>query len=105
MLRSFQYAAYAALYGQVAGVTPRPDLMVSLERGADYWSASASASFLRGYVHAAGATLPKSSAELRQLLDVFLMEKALYEISYELNNRPDWVRIPLSGILKLLARK
>ena len=39
------------------------------------------------------------------LLDVFLLEKALYEVAYELNNRPDWVRIPLSGIMKLLASR
>jgi maltose alpha-D-glucosyltransferase / alpha-amylase len=105
MLRSFEYASYAALFGQVAGVTPRPDLMASLERAADYWSTWAGAAFLRGYIQSAGATLPKSTTELRQLLDVFLMEKALYEVSYELNNRPDWVRIPLNGILKLLARR
>ena len=36
------------------------------------------------------------------LLDVYLLEKALYELGYELNNRPDWVRIPLAGILQLL---
>jgi predicted trehalose synthase len=41
--------------------------------------------------------------ELRTLLDVYTLEKALYEISYELNNRPDWVRIPLNGILRLLS--
>ena len=63
-----------------------------------------SAAFLRGYITAAkqGRFLP-AQEDLRELLSVFLLEKALYEITYELNNRPEWVRIPLNGILKLLA--
>ena len=51
MLRSFQYAAYAALYGQIAGVTPRPESAQVLERCADYWTTWVSAVFLRGYIH------------------------------------------------------
>ena len=104
MIRSFQYAAYAALYGQIAGVTPRPELIPMLERCADYWTTWVSAAFLRGYVTTArqGRFLP-AQEDLRELLSVFLLEKALYEITYELNTRPEWVRIPLNGILKLLA--
>jgi maltose alpha-D-glucosyltransferase/alpha-amylase len=106
MLRSFQYAAYAALYGQIAGVTPRPDLTQVLERFADYWTTWVSAAFLRGYVDTARASnfLPPMD-DFRELMSIFLLEKALYEIAYELNNRPDWVRIPLNGILKLLASR
>jgi maltose alpha-D-glucosyltransferase/alpha-amylase len=107
MLRSFQYAAYAALFGQVAGVIPRPENMAALEQWAEFWTHHVGEAFLRAYLHAASgaAFLPASQTELRILLDVYVMDKALYEVSYELNNRPDWVRIPLAGILRLLGRK
>ena len=45
--------------------------------------------------------LPSSSVDFRKLLDVFLLDKALYEILYEMNSRPGWVRIPMLGILAL----
>jgi maltose alpha-D-glucosyltransferase/alpha-amylase len=107
MMRSFQYAAYAALFGKVAGVVPRPENMAALEQWAGFWTWHVSEAFLRAYLEAtAGAAfLPASEQELRILLDVYVMDKALYEISYELNNRPDWVRIPLAGILRLTGSK
>lgn len=60
--------------------------------------------FLRTYLeHAAPAPfLPHSRAELAILLDAYLLEKAIYEVGYELNNRLAWVQIPLRGILQLL---
>ena len=63
-----------------------------------------SGAFLKAYIQTAqGAPfLPESSEELELLLSAFLLEKAAYEISYELNNRPDWVIIPLQGILQLM---
>jgi maltose alpha-D-glucosyltransferase/alpha-amylase len=62
-----------------------------------------SAEFLRAYRNAAqGAEfLPSNDDGFRKLLAVLLLDKALYELSYELNNRPAWVRIPLIGILSL----
>jgi maltose alpha-D-glucosyltransferase/alpha-amylase len=104
MLRSFQYAAYAALFGGVAGVVPKPESMAALEQWAGFWSEWVSASFLGGYLeHAEIARfLPGKRNELRIMLDVYVLDKALYEIGYELRYRPDWVRIPLAGILKLL---
>ena len=45
--------------------------------------------------------MPRSAEETRLLLDVMLIEKGLYELRYELNSRPDWVRIPLHGLLEL----
>jgi maltose alpha-D-glucosyltransferase/alpha-amylase len=61
------------------------------------------AEFLRSYRSTAegAAFLPASDEGFRRLLRVFLLDKALYELSYELNNRPTWVRIPLMGILSL----
>ncbi|MGH2720420.1 MAG: hypothetical protein ACRDJO_02295 [Actinomycetota bacterium] len=65
-----------------------------------------SAAFLRSYQStAAGASfLPSNRHELEVLLDAFLLEKALYELGYEVNNRPDWVKIPIQGILDLVER-
>ena len=61
------------------------------------------AEFLRVYRHTAhdAGFLPSSEENFRKMLEIFLMDKALYELSYELNNRPTWVRIPLLGILSL----
>jgi len=59
--------------------------------------------FLRAYRDTAGDAkfLPLDTSDFRRLLDVFLLDKALYEVLYELNSRPTWVRIPLLGILSL----
>jgi maltose alpha-D-glucosyltransferase/alpha-amylase len=105
MLRSFQYAAYAALFGQVPGVTARPEDMERLRTSAELWTAWVGAAFVKGYLGEAGSAphIPKSPEALRVLLDAYLLEKAVYEVAYELNNRPDWVRIPLAGIATLLA--
>jgi maltose alpha-D-glucosyltransferase/alpha-amylase len=46
--------------------------------------------------------LPENHDDLKILLDAYLMEKAVYELGYELNNRPDWIKIPLKGILHML---
>jgi len=59
--------------------------------------------FLRAYRQTAqGAVfLPESAEDFRKVLDIFLVDKALYEVLYELNARPAWVRIPLMGIMSL----
>jgi maltose alpha-D-glucosyltransferase/alpha-amylase len=103
MLRSFHYASYAALLGQTPGV--RPEDFATLEPWARFWYLAVSAAFLKGYLDVVGSTtlLPRTPDELRTLLDAYLLEKAIYEISYELTYRPPWVRIPLTGILDLLA--
>jgi trehalose synthase-fused probable maltokinase len=105
MIRSFQYAAYAALFGKVPGVSVRPGQAALVEGWAAWWTAHVSAEYLRAYFVTAGHLnfVPSSEEERRQLIDVFLLQKALYEVAYELNNRPAWVRIPLRGILTLLV--
>jgi maltose alpha-D-glucosyltransferase / alpha-amylase len=63
----------------------------------------ASAEFLRAYeetIQKDPGLLPPSR-DAQALLDAFLLEKALYELQYEINNRPAWVHIPLAGILAL----
>src|SRR3989449_4460644 len=101
MLRSFHYAAYAALLGQVPGT--RPEDFPTLEPWARFWYRAVSAAFLKGYLPAAASAslLPQAPAELGILLDAYLLDKAIYEIGYELNNRPEWTQIPLKGLLEL----
>jgi maltose alpha-D-glucosyltransferase/alpha-amylase len=104
MLRSFHYASYAALFGQVPGVIARPEVRPTLEPWARFWYRWVSSVFLKTYLlHSSGGSfLPRTREELETLLDAHLLEKAIYEIAYEVNNRPDWVRIPLQGILHLM---
>ena len=105
MIRSFQYAAYAALFGQVPGVPAHSEMRGTVESWAAWWAMWISGIYLMGYFEAAErhAFMPRDLSERRLLLDAFLLQKALYEVAYELNNRPDWVRIPLRGILSLVA--
>ena len=100
MIRSLGYAAYSGL---IAHTTRRPEDWESLEPWARLWDRSMGAEFLRAYRDTAGHAdfLPASDDGFRKLLAVFLLDKALYELSYELNNRPAWVRVPLMGILSL----
>jgi maltose alpha-D-glucosyltransferase/alpha-amylase len=101
MVRSFSYAAYAALFARAAN---RPADIDRLEPWARLWQLWTSASFLKGYFETAGEApfLPTDPVQRASLLDLFLLDKALYELHYELNSRPEWVRIPLTGILELL---
>jgi len=82
----------------------RPEAYGSLEPWAVFWAKWTSVTFLRAYLQtAAGAAfLPETPEQLSVLLDAFLLDKALYELNYELNNRPSWVRIPLQGIQSLV---
>jgi maltose alpha-D-glucosyltransferase / alpha-amylase len=101
MLRSFSYAAYAGLF---AHTVSRPSEYARLEAWARLWQTWAGASFLRGYFESAGQALfvPTEPSQRDALLRLFVIDKALYELNYELNNRPDWVRIPLRGLLELI---
>jgi maltose alpha-D-glucosyltransferase/alpha-amylase len=104
MLRSFHYAAYAALLGGTGGQLIRPEDFSVLEPWANFWQHCVSKVFLKSYLDAAGAVrfLPSDRDELTRLLRLYLLEKAIYEIRYELNNRPNWLRIPLEGMSQLL---
>jgi maltose alpha-D-glucosyltransferase/alpha-amylase len=99
MLRSFHYAAHAALRGDTQSVLMQHS-GAQLGQWAEYWATWVSASFLRTYLSAAGEGnfLPRDHEQLESLLRAYLLEKTLYELRYELNNRPDWVNIPLEGI-------
>ncbi|MGH7904156.1 MAG: maltose alpha-D-glucosyltransferase [Candidatus Dormibacteraceae bacterium] len=98
MLRSFRYAAFSALES-------RPEASREALRGwARRWADVVCGEFLAAYMESCGSAgfQPRSPEEVRLLLDSHLLEKALYELGYELNNRPDWVTIPLEGLLELL---
>jgi maltose alpha-D-glucosyltransferase/alpha-amylase len=100
MLRSFNYAAVAKLKNN----TLRPEDAVQLQSWARFWNAWVSVNYLKGYFEttASSSFMPKSQEESSFMLGVYMLEKALYELSYELNNRPQWVDVPIAGILELL---
>jgi maltose alpha-D-glucosyltransferase/alpha-amylase len=101
MLRSFSYAAHSARLRAASSGVHGHDLMLDWERQARLW-------FLQGYfgvVDGAGSRLWPAAHEARQsLISLFEIEKAFYEVDYEINNRPDWAVIPLSGICQVLER-
>ena len=102
MLRSFHYAAYASLLQRLNSKKPRTD--EDLENWAEYWQKWVSVAFLKAYLHVAENSIfiPARKEDLALMFDLYLLDKAVYELGYELNNRPTWVRIPLDGISQLL---
>jgi maltose alpha-D-glucosyltransferase/alpha-amylase len=105
MLRSFQYAAYAALFSCTSNMAVTEAEALRLRRWADFWYFWVCAAYLRGYFQQAvgAAFLPPNRVDLETLIEVYLLEKVVYEIGYEMNNRPTWLSIPLSGILRQVA--
>jgi maltose alpha-D-glucosyltransferase/alpha-amylase len=104
MLRSFHYAANAPLIGKAGGGVSQLDATARLEPWAQCWTLWVSAAFLSAYFASSSKAsfLPRSGEELSLLLNIYLLEKSVYELGYELNNRPDWVKLPLRGILQQL---
>jgi maltose alpha-D-glucosyltransferase/alpha-amylase len=104
MIRSFSYAAYAGLF---AFTKDQPEAYERLEPWALIWQTWAAASFLGAYRAAAGDApfLPADPLRFESLLQLFLLDKVFYELHYELNNRPDWVGIPLQGVMALLRER
>ncbi|MGZ4843662.1 MAG: maltose alpha-D-glucosyltransferase [Candidatus Angelobacter sp.] len=104
MVRSLHYVSHAVLFNHVPGIITTQGVDWRLERWAKAWYQWVSALFLRGYFETAGPAncLPRTQAEIKALLDAYTLEKGLIEIEYELEHRPDWVRIPLHGILEQL---
>jgi maltose alpha-D-glucosyltransferase/alpha-amylase len=103
MVRSFSYAAFSGFdqfmnsdHGSHSG----PETLAAWAR---LWQNSASAEFLRAYraTIAADPNLLPPAEEAQSLFTAYLLEKALYELLYELNNRPTWLRIPIGGILSM----
>ncbi|WP_173932375.1 maltose alpha-D-glucosyltransferase [Chelativorans sp. Marseille-P2723] len=101
MLRSFDYAASTAARQVAARL---PDQSRDSEALAARWRDRMSGEFLAGYSAVAGSPVSGTDEQVTRdaLLQLFLLQKALYEVNYELSNRPDWVAIPLQGVLNLM---
>lgn len=104
MLRSFHYASYHALKQQVEIGMIKAGREDAARAWADFWYTTVSGEFLRAYMETAGESpvLAVSEETAGLLLRAYLLDKAVYELGYELNNRPAWVDIPLTGILWLV---
>ena len=107
MIRSFHYATHAALRD------PKREALLPSAGSDDVapwmtvWYLWSAAAYLKAYLEevAASGILPAEPAATETLLNAYLLEKAVYELGYELNNRPDWVQIPMEGILGLLESR
>jgi len=104
MLRSFHYAAYAPLLQQANTQTTGDDKLEVHGNWAHYWQVWVSVAFLKTYLDSCAncPSIAVNREEQAVLLEAHLLDKAVYELGYELNNRPSWVRIPLDGISQLL---
>jgi trehalose synthase-fused probable maltokinase len=101
MLRSLYYAAYVPILDDANDIKKRETLLP----WARSWQMWVSATFLKTYLETSGSApyLPRDRSELEVLLYAYVLDKAVYELGYELNHRPHWVVIPLEGICSLLA--
>jgi maltose alpha-D-glucosyltransferase/alpha-amylase len=102
MMRSFSYATQAALRsGRV-----RPEDAPRLGEWADCWTAWVSVAYLKSYLDTLGSSpLAPATDEVKDLLlEFYEIEKVIYEVEYELNTRPDWLRIPLAGLARIVGQ-
>jgi maltose alpha-D-glucosyltransferase / alpha-amylase len=104
MVRSFHYVAHAVLYGHVPGIVPGKAGHPQLNFWSQAWYQWVSCIFIDEYLKTAAKApfLPASREEVDILLSAYLLQKALIEIEYELEHRPDWARIPVHGVLEML---
>jgi maltose alpha-D-glucosyltransferase/alpha-amylase len=103
MLRSFHYAVFSSLFSHTQQGALGPETLQHIDSATRFWHRWVGAIFLRAYLETAGPSsyIPREKGELLILLRTFVLEKAVYELGYELNNRPGWVKIPLQGIGQL----
>jgi maltose alpha-D-glucosyltransferase/alpha-amylase len=104
MIRSFHYATFGVLAMPLPGAQIRPEDREQLEPWANVFYQTTAHAFLSSYLAAAERApfLTGNAEQLRTLLEIQIVEKALYELLYELNNRPSWAELPLRGLLSLL---
>lgn len=100
MMRSFRYAAYAILFENYGNDSKLLEKMMPF---ADYWYHCVSRFYLGSYLKTMqGSNLLPEGEEIIPLLQAYSFEKAVYELGYEINNRPDWAVIPLQSIVKFI---
>ena len=99
MVRSFDYAAFGAVLLYVL-----PENREQALKLASQWQKQATDAFLEGYFENMNGcdSLPAEKEITLKLLDLFVLEKALYEVIYEVANRPDWLAIPMNGLARLV---
>jgi maltose alpha-D-glucosyltransferase/alpha-amylase len=104
LIRSFHYASHHALIRQVSLAAHPEDDLTMLQNWAQYWYTWVSVAFLASYLDSMsqGHLLPEDPEQIKILLDAYILEKAIYEVGYELNNRRDWVKVPLQGVLQVM---
>lgn len=104
MIRSFDYASQSALLNYFSGMLQKEEAAV-FRKWAEFWAVWNSVAFLEEYLDTlrGSALLPQSAEEVQMLLEAYLLEKAVYEVGYELNNRPTWLGVPIQGILRILG--
>jgi maltose alpha-D-glucosyltransferase / alpha-amylase len=102
LIRSIDYSATAALERALKSA---PDEHGRIAHALAHWRERSAATFFESYRETilGHGLWPKDAEATRRLLDLFLVEKALYEIEYELSHRPEWLRVPLAGILRILS--
>jgi maltose alpha-D-glucosyltransferase/alpha-amylase len=103
LIRSIDYSATAALERALKSA---PDEHGKIARALDDWRERSVAAVLGAYREFMldPRLWPPQAADAERLLDFFLLEKACYELEYEMGHRPDWLRVPLAGIARILAR-
>ncbi len=103
MIRSFHYAAYGSLF---LDSNIRKEDFSRLMPFLENWYHYVSGFFMKAYLETVKGSgfIPKNKEDLETLMNTFLLEKAIYELNYELNNRPDWVMIPLRGIKAIMKK-
>lgn len=101
LIRSFHYVVYATLF---LHPSVRSEDVELLKEWIEPWYKYTSGIFLQSYLKRIGedSFIPKEREELEILLRIYILEKAIYELEYELNNRPDWIIIPLKAISNIL---
>jgi maltose alpha-D-glucosyltransferase/alpha-amylase len=104
MTQSFHYAAFVALLKHLERRTLSEAQLLTMAGWARFWSRWVGAIFYQAYLQAAGPApfLPAGQADLQMMTEVFLLRNAIYNLGYELNHRPDWVKLALQEILELL---
>ncbi|HEV2393948.1 MAG TPA: maltose alpha-D-glucosyltransferase [Verrucomicrobiae bacterium] len=104
MVRSFHYAAHEGLQQHVARGSLPPENLAAFEPWAGFWNQAVSASFVRAYLQALGASdlLPNAADDLQVMLKAYLLNQAMHELGDDLCDRPTLLKVPLQGILRLL---
>ena len=106
MLRSFHYASRMGLQKFLARESNNGDITAQANQWAQFWYHWVCVAYLKSYMNTIkGIPLfPKPGNEFKTLLNIFLLDKSVYELNYELNHRMEWLYIPLEGVLDITEK-